>query len=347
MRMLVALGLIVVLPFAFVYTGVHLANTAGIDLLELATGRPYTGEFHVDPLLLSVVVFGALAVQYLLGPRAISESVGARDVDAADYPDFHATVTRLASQLDVAAPAVAVIDTDAPNAFTVAGGTDRVVVTSALLETLTDDELEAVLAHELAHVANRDANLMTVAWLLPTITYYIATAAFYVFYGIYRLRARVSGDEPIDAAGAMRGLLLIVVFALTAFVVFAAVLLTLLVSGMFWAASVLFYRLLSRQREYVADRAAATTTGSPAALASALKTLDETIPDAPERDLRKLDGGTEALYVAPLEFESHAFEDGMLVSTDVFPDSHPPTERRIERLRELAAEPTATDGDGR
>ena len=105
---------------------------------------------------------------------------------------------------------------------------------------------------------------------------------------------------------------------------------------MFWAASVLVHRLLSRYREYAADRGAAALTGDPAALASALRTMDETMPEVPDRDLRELDGGTEALYAAPLE--TRAFGDGELVSTDVFPETHPPTDERIERLREIAGE---------
>ncbi|ELY54000.1 M48 family metalloprotease [Natronolimnohabitans innermongolicus] len=330
LRMLVALGLLVVLPFAFVYTFVALANTVGIALLEWANERPYHGEFYVDPVLLAVVVLGGLVVQYRFGPRAVVGSVGGRSVDADAYPDLHATVTRLAAQVDVAKPDVAVVESRAPNAFAVAGGGDeRVVVTSALLEELDDAELEAVLAHELAHLRNQDARLMTVAWLLPTITYYLAIAAFYVLYGFYRLLGHgFGGSSGGDSDG--RGLLVaVVVITVTAVV-------TLTVSAMFWAASVLFYRVLSREREYAADRAAATITGSPAALASALETIDETMTDVPDRDLRRLDGGTEALYLAPLEGRDFASKE--LVSTDIFPDTHPPTAKRIERLRELARE---------
>lgn len=336
--MAVALGLIVVLPFAFAYTFLFLANTVGIALLEWANERPYTGEFYVDPILLTVVVLGGLGVQYWLGPRTVLGSVGGRDVDASEYPDLHAAVTRLSSQIDMAKPGVAVIRSDVPNAFAVAGrGTGRVVVTSELLATLEDDELEAVLAHELAHLKNRDAKLMTVAWLLPTITYYLAVAAFYVLYGLVRvLGAGSGGSSSGDSDG--RGL----VVAIVVIVVCAVV--TLTVSAMFWAASVLFYRVLSRQREYAADRAAATITGSPAALAGALETIDDAMPDVPDRDLRALDGGTEALYLAPLE--SRAFGGKDLVSTDIFPDTHPPTEDRIERLRELARETTRpAEGD--
>ena len=326
--MLVALGLIVCLPFAFVYTFVFLANTVGIALLEWANERPYHGKFYVDPVVLTVVVLGGLVVQYRFGPRTVLGSLDARDVDASEYPDLHATVTRLSSQIDLANPDIAVIRSEAPNAFAVAGGGhERVVVTTALLETLADDELEAVLAHELAHLKNRDANLMTVAWLLPTITYYLAVVAFYVLYGFYRLLGAGTGGSSSRGSNDGRGLaVVIVVITVTAVV-------TLTVSAMFWAASVLFYRVLSRQREYAADEAAATITGSPAALAGALEQIDGTMPDVPDRDLRKLDGGAEALYLAPLE--SRDFGSNELVSTDIFPETHPPTAERIERLREL------------
>lgn len=352
LRMLIALGLVVCLPFAFVYTFLFLANTVGISLLEWANERPYHGEFYISPVLLTIVVLGGLAVQYRLGPRVVLNSVDARAVDRDSYPDLHATVTRLASQVDVAKPGLAVIDSSVPNAFAVAGsggGSDgrsdnrddmrghhaHIVVTTGLLELLTDDEREAVLAHELAHLSNRDANLMTVAWLLPTITYYLAVAAFYVLYGFYRVLGSGTHSNRSSGNSDGRGLLVVLV------VITVCAVLTLTVSAMFWLASVLFYRVLSREREYVTDRAAAAITGSPAALASALETLDSEMPTQPDDDLRKLDGGAEALYLAPLE--DRAFGSKELLSTDIFPETHPPTAKRIERLREFARE---RDGAG-
>nr|WP_328821534.1 M48 family metalloprotease [Natronorubrum halalkaliphilum] len=223
------------------------------------------------------------------------------------------------------------ISSDVPNAFAVAGGgQESIVVTEGLLEALEADELEAVVAHELAHLKNRDANLMTVAWLLPTIPYYLAVVAFYVLYGLFRLFGHGFGSRSRSGNGDGRGLAVAIVVIVVCAVV------TLTVSAMFWAASVLFYRILSRQREYAADRAAATITGSPAALANALETIDGAMPDLPDRDLRKLDGGAEALYLAPLE--SRAFGSKELVSTEIFPDTHPSTDERIEQLRQLSAD---------
>lgn len=105
---------------------------------------------------------------------------------------------------------------------------------------------------------------------------------------------------------------------------------------MFWIASVLVHRVLGRYRKYAADRGAVALTGDPATLASALRTIDETVPDVPDGDLRRLDGGAEALYFAPLD--RRAFSHDGITSTDIVPTTHPPTERRIERLGEMARE---------
>lgn len=327
-RMSVALGLLVVLPFAFIYTFVFLLNTVGIPLLEWANGQPRTGEFYVDPLFAAIVVLGGLAVQYYVGPSTVLSSVGARTVSPDEYPTLHADVTRLAAQADVARPAIAVVSTDLPNAFAV-GTHDEgtVVVTTGLLELLNDAEREAVLAHELAHLKNRDASLMTVAWLLPTLTYYLAILAAYVLYGLVRVLGSSGGRSGRNSG---RGL------AVALVVITVSAVLTLAVSAMFWAGSVLLYRVLARYREYAADRAAASITGSPAALASALQAVDGRMSEVPDADLRTYDGGVEALYLAPLEARN--FETTELISTDIFPDTHPPTAERVKRLRELTSE---------
>ena len=324
-RLLVATALVVVLPFAFIYAFVFVTNTVLLPLLEWQGGGPYHGRVYVDPLFAVVVVAGGLALQAWKGPSVVLGSVGARRVDADEYPDLHARVTRLAKAADVKPPNVAVAHNDAPNAMAVQGPRGAaVVVTTGLLDALDERELEAVLAHEVSHLANDDATVMTVAWLLPTVTYYLATAAAYVIYGMARTMGH--GGDGDGGDGAAKAILVLLVTAVV----------TLAVSAMFWAASVLVHRVLSRYREYAADRGAAAITGDPTALASALRALDERMADVPDRDLRSLDGGAEALYVAPLS--GRAFTDAELVSTDVFPATHPPTADRIDRLREMAGE---------
>jgi len=104
---------------------------------------------------------------------------------------------------------------------------------------------------------------MTVAWVLPTVTYYLAALAFYVLYGLFKLLSFGGGSGgDRDGRALAVGIVVITVSALV----------TLTVSAMFWCGSVLIHRVLSRYREYAADRAAAEITGSPAALARARST---------------------------------------------------------------------------
>lgn len=324
-RLLVAIALVVVLPFGFIYAFIGAVNHVILPLLEAFDHGPYD-DVYIEPWLAVLVVAGGLAAQVWFGPSTVLGSIGARRTAPEEYPEIHRSVNRLAQQADIEPPTVAVATNSAPNAAAVRGPSGAaVVVTTGLLETLDGRERDAVIAHEIAHLKNRDATVMTVAWLLPTLTYYMAVVAAYVLYGMYRSLGS-GGRSGRNGDGLAK---IVVVLTVTAAV-------TIAISAMFWAASVLIHRILSRYREYAADRGAASLTGDPAALASALGRMDETISDVPDRDLRRLDGGAEALYVAPLE--GRAFTDAELVSTDVFPATHPPTEERIERLREMAGE---------
>ena len=325
-RILLASALVVLLPFGFIYAFVAAINHVLLPLLESFGHGPYHGRVYVSPLLAVVIVLGGLATQVWFGPSTVLGSIGARRVAPDERPELHAAVTRLAQAADIEPPDLAVTSNDAPNAAAVRGPAGAsIVVTTGLLDRLDEAELEAVLAHEIAHLKNRDATVMTVAWFLPTVTYYLALAAAYLLYGTYRALGAGSSSGR-NGRGLAKAVIVLTVTAVV----------TIAISALFWVASVLIHRILSRYREYAADRGAATLTGEPAALASALRTLDEEMSEVPDRDLRKLDGGAEALYVAPLSARS--FTDAELVSTDIFPDTHPPTEERVDRLRELAGE---------
>jgi heat shock protein HtpX len=328
-RMALTLAFVAVLPAAFAYTLLFAANTVGIELLRLATDDPWTGRFTLDPLaVLAAVVVGFLA-QYLLGERAALRAIGARRVDAESHPDLHATVSRLAAGADLPTPDVAVAHTAVPNAFAVGRSPARatVVVTTGLLDDLDERELAAVVAHELAHVKNRDVSVMTLAYFLPTLTYLVAMAAYYVLTGVFHA---VGSVAHVDDDGA-KGLAVVVV------VLVASAVVTLAVSALFWVGSFLLFRVLSRYREYAADRGAVALTGDPAALASALRTLDDSMGDLPDADLRERDGGLEALYVVPIDVPQFG-DDRELLSRDLFPATHPPLDDRVDRLRAMTAE---------
>jgi heat shock protein HtpX len=222
--------------------------------------------------------------------------MGAREVDPDEYPDLHRRIERLSQQADLPKPKVAVANTRVPNAF--ATGRNRknatVAVTTGLLESLDEDELDGVLAHELAHVKNRDVMVMTIASFLSTIAFFIV-----------RWGWLLGGDNRQGAH----------------------VIVAILVSLVVWVVSFLLIRALSRYREYSADRGAALITGKPGALASALMTIDGRMDKVPKEDLRE-EAEMNAFFIIPIK----AGFVGKIAST------HPSTENRIEKLRELEKE---------
>jgi len=328
-RITLALVFVAVLPVAFVYAFVFAINAIGLDLLAWATGRPYNGEVHVELWLVVGAVAVGFAAQFFFGDSIALRSVDARRVEADDRPDLLARVDRLAQIADVERPRVAVSRSDVPNAFTIGARPSKatLVVTEGALEALEDDELDAVLAHELARVKNRDVAVMSLSYVLPSLTYLVAIAAFFVLQGIFHV---LGSARHVDDDGAKGLAVAIVVLVVSAVV-------TMAISALFWLASFALFRTLSQYREYAADRGAAAITGEPAALASALRTVDDEMSELPDRDLRSVDGGLEALYVAPID-DYQFGEERELISSDIFSSTHPSTEERIERLETMASE---------
>ena len=252
----------------------------------------YFGDF-----MFPLIMLGGFAIaQYFFSDKLALRSMGAREVSAEEYPDLHRRVERLSQQADLPKPTIAVADTQVPNAF--ATGRNKknatVAVTTALLRSLDEDELDGVLAHELAHVKNRDVMVMTIASFLSTIAFFIV-----------RWGWLLGGNNRQGAP----------------------VIVAVLVSIVVWIVSFLLIRALSRYREYSADRGAALITGKPGALASALMTIDGRMDRVPEEDLRQ-EAEMNAFFIIPIK----SGFIGKIAST------HPATENRIERLRELERE---------
>ncbi|SER55683.1 M48 family metallopeptidase [Natrinema salaciae] len=173
-------------------------------------------------------------------------------------------------------------------------GEPIVVVSDGLLETLSDAELEAVVAHELAHLSNGDHRLMT--WMLVPL---VASEEFYEM---------MHEEDEFDPR----------------------VLPWLAIGRLLIGSSALGVGLFSRGREFAADRAAVAATGDPAALAAALERLDSSAGGRPPEDLRKHARSLDAMSVLPT-LDPECDGGGGLFAT------HPATERRLERLRRLAA----------
>ena len=226
--------------------------------------------------------------------------MGAKEVSPEEAPGLHAMIERLCIQADLPKPKIAVADTDVPNAFAMGRSQKSATVcaTTGIMNTLSPAELEGVMAHELAHVKNRDVLIMTIASFFASVASMIMQFAF--FFG--------GGD---DEEGALP---------------FCVV---LLVSFLVYVISFFLMLALSRYREFAADRGAALITGRPSALASALMKISGAMERVPKQDLRQAER-MNAFFIVPA---------GVKGAVQTLFSTHPPMEKRIERLSARSAAP--------
>lgn len=264
------------------------------------------------PLVLVIVVAGGLMfAQYYFSDKIALFSMGGHEVSAEEAPELHGIVDRLCAMADMKKPRVAIADSDIPNAFATGRSPNNAVVcaTTGILRRLEEPELEAVLAHELSHVAHRDVAVMTIASFLGVLAGLITRMAFYagLFGGFGGDRG---GDDERDNSAGM----VIAVIAISAAV---------------YAVSFLLTRALSRYRELSADRAGALLIGRPSALAAALVKVSGDIARIPTRDLRAAEP-FNAFFFTP------ALAGGFSLSS-IF-STHPSLERRLEQLAHIESE---------
>jgi heat shock protein HtpX len=223
---------------------------------------PWHYAFGADAIVLALFV-----AQYAALDRAALRASGARLVSEAEGPRLHAAVERLAALADAPKPRVAVIDIMVPNAFATGRNPARstIAITRGLVAELEPPEVEAVLAHELAHVVNRDGAVMTVA-SFPALT----------------LREVIRG-------------------APWKMWVFGLPLMVLACLG--YALSLGLMLTVSRCREYAADRGAAVMTGAPEQLMSALQKIAGRMPQIPGQDLRSV-AAMSAFFILPMKLRS-------------------------------------------
>jgi heat shock protein HtpX len=222
-------------------------------------------------IVLFALFFGGFSlVQYYFSDTLTLKSMGAKTVSADEYPQLHASVERLSQQADLPKPKVAVVDSKVPNAFATGRNQKNaaVAVTTGLMRTLNQEELDGVIAHELAHVKNRDMMVMTIASFLSTIAFMMV-----------RWGAFFGGGRSRNQGGIM---------------------VAILVSLVVWIISYILIRALSRYREFAADRGAAAITGRPSALASALMKISGEVDKVPDKDLRE-EAEMNAFFIIPLK----------------------------------------------
>jgi heat shock protein HtpX len=256
-----------------------------------------------------VIVIGLAFFQYFTSDKLALAASGAKVVSAEEAPDLHAMVERLCALADLPKPRIAIVDTDVPNAFATGRSPKHaaVAVTTGLWRRLEPREVEAVLAHELSHVANRDVLVMTVA------SFFAMLAAMLTRFGLYAgmFGGGYGGGRDNNNNGGVPVWLIV-----------------FLVSMLTYALSFILIRTISRYREYAADRGSALITGAPEYLMSALQRISSDIVRIPERDLREV-AGMNAFFIVPTNWRRQVGE--------LFMD-HPPLEKRLAALEQIARE---------
>lgn len=263
-------------------------------------------QLGVGYSLIIVLEFAMLFGQYWFSDKIAMMSVRARVVSPDEEPALHAMIDRLCQLANMPKPKVGVSDLDLPNAFATGRNPSHaaVVVTRGIRERLDAEELEAVLAHELSHVAHRDVAVMTIASGVGML------AGIMMRMAMWGAMLGGGGDDR-DRSNA-----------------FFAEVLIWLVSMVVYAVSFLLTMALSRYRELAADRAGAILIGKPSALASALQKVTGDMARIPNQDLRRVEN-MNAFFFTPALAKGSV---GALFST------HPPLQKRLDQLARLQRE---------
>lgn len=254
----------------------------------------------VDAILLLGIVLFIMLIQYFFSDKIALMSMGAREVTEQEEPRLYETLTRLCAIAGISRPRLAIVDKNIPNAFATGRNQKNsvIAVTTGLRNMLSQEELEAVIAHELSHVKNRDVMVITLAS-------FISTAAFFIF------RSFLLSGQSTSGRGKQNLWFIVPILA-----------------ALVWVISYLLIKALSRYREFAADRGSAILTGQPSHLASALMKISGLMERVPTHDLRKVEG-MNAFFIIPAISGSSIF--------NIF-STHPTVEQRIAALERIERE---------
>jgi heat shock protein HtpX len=260
------------------------------------------GVVAVAPARLLVGMVLATMLGIVVAVRARGQMDRARLLRPGERPELQATVERLCVLADLPRPEIAIVDERQPNSWIVdpPGRPPRLHLTKGLLEVLQGPELEAVVAHELAHVANRDATVMTV----------VGGPGAVMLEGGRMIGGR-GGWWLLQFGG--------------------------LVAGLIGLVSQVGTNLLSRHRELAADAGAAALTGRPAALAAALLKVSDGLARLPAEDLR-VAAGRDAFHLLEVGRPDRHTAWGRLARSPLgrrVGATHPSLERRLAELERL------------
>jgi heat shock protein HtpX len=276
-----------------------------MSVLLVVAGGALAGQRGMEIALIFAVVMNGIS--YFFSDKIALKTSGAQPVTREQLPRLYEVMERLSAKANLPVPKLYVIPEEAPNAFAT-GRNPRhasVAVTEGLLNLMTDDELEGVIAHELSHVRNYDILTTSIAATLAgAITYLAHMAQWGMMFGGYSGR-----DDDREEGGGMFAAIAMMILA-----PFAALLLQL---------------FLSRTREYSADETGARMVGQPYGLISALQKLGAYNQRIPTTSMAP---ATAALCIVKPLFGAGGMSS--LFST------HPPLEDRIKALRRMTIVPS-------
>ncbi|WP_337411199.1 zinc metalloprotease HtpX [Mitsuokella jalaludinii] len=252
---------------------------------------------------LTIMLFFSIAMNiysYWCSDSLVLRWSGAQEVTREQAPQLYDLVEKLASRAGLPMPRVCIIDADEPNAFATGRNPEHaaVAVTTGIMRVLDYNEISGVLAHELAHVKNRDILTSTIASMMATVISY--AAQFFMFFGGSR------DDEGVNPVAAIAMMILAPI------------------------AAMLIQMAISRSREYEADHDGGEICGNPNYLADGLEKIEYYVTHSPET-LPDAKPATANMYIV------NPFEGTGKALTKLF-STHPDTADRIARLREQARE---------
>src|SRR5690242_4347370 len=293
------------LVYILVYAGALAAEALSYQASLQYLLRKAWGDFIAAAPWATVGAVLWIIIAYYFHQSMIDAITGGRDVTRQEEPRLYNLLENLCISRGITMPKLKVMESDALNAFATGMNEKQysVTVTTALLNSLDDAEIEAVLGHELTHIRNGDVRMMVIAVIIAGVVGFFAELLFRLWFNTgFGMRRTRSSDEDRGRGGNMIALVIAVALIAVA-----------------WLLSVMIRFALSRSREFLADAGSVELTKNPDAMISALRKIE---------GRGELPGATSAVMEMCVDNPREEF-------SDLF-DTHPSVDKRIEALIKFA-----------